>query len=141
MNILSLNIKNISLRNLVVILAGVMIAALLLVAVTATTKMASIGTEIEALAERDIPLTEIVTKITAHQLEQSINFERALRFGEEMRREEKAAAHFKKAMKTSKNSHTRSPKRLRKVKSWPKPHYTLPIVMKKRPSLSMSLNC
>lgn len=98
MSISSFNIKNISLRNLVVILAVVMIVALLLVAVTATTKMAAIGTEIEALAERDIPLTGIITKITAHQLEQAVNFERALRFGEVMRRETSAVAHFKQAV-------------------------------------------
>lgn len=99
MNLSSLNIKNISLRNLVVVLAVVMITALLMVAVTATTKMASIGTEIEALAERDIPLTGIITKITAHQLEQAVNFERALRFGGEMQRETSAIAHYKQAVK------------------------------------------
>lgn len=94
----SLNIKDISLRNLVLILVATMTFALIVVSLTATSKMASIGTEIEALAERDIPLTEVITRITAHQLEQAINFERAMRYGENMGRENKAAAHFKQSV-------------------------------------------
>ena len=37
-----------------------------------------IGSEIEGIAERDIPLTEVVAKITTHQLEQAVLFERAI---------------------------------------------------------------
>lgn len=98
MNIANINIKDVSLRNLVATLGGVMILGMLVVAFTSITKMASIGTEIEALAERDIPLTGVITKITAHQLEQAINFERALRFGEVMSREKSAVSHFKHAV-------------------------------------------
>lgn len=97
MNLSAINIKNISLRKLVITLSGVMMFGTLILAFTAITKMASIGTEIEALAERDLPLTSVVTTITAHQLEQAINFERALRFGGEMQREKSAVAHFKHA--------------------------------------------
>jgi len=38
-----------------------------------------IGNEIEAVAERDMPLVEKITKIETHQLEQAIHFERVLR--------------------------------------------------------------
>lgn len=57
--------------------------------------MNKIGGELEAIAEIDIPLTENITAITEHQLEQSIHFERALRYGMLLQREDGAEAHFK----------------------------------------------
>ena len=41
--------------------------------------MKQISNELVAIAEHDMPLTEIVTKITEHQLEQAIYLERSLR--------------------------------------------------------------
>jgi len=61
--------------------------------------MNKIGSEIVSIAEQDIPLTRAISEITIKQLEQAVNFERALRFGEEMAREPSAEAHFKHAMK------------------------------------------
>lgn len=43
--------------------------------------MNQIGNELEMIAEQDIPLTKNLTRITEHQLEQSIHYERALRYG------------------------------------------------------------
>lgn len=43
-------------------------------------KMNVIGKEMEEVAERDIPLTQMLEKITVHQLEQAILMEKALRF-------------------------------------------------------------
>ena len=43
-------------------------------------KMNKIGHELVGIAERDIPLTEMLTKITIHQLEQAILLEQALRY-------------------------------------------------------------
>lgn len=43
-------------------------------------KMNQIGEEIVTIAEQDIPLTRSLTEITLNQLEQAINFERALRY-------------------------------------------------------------
>ncbi|WP_053005895.1 methyl-accepting chemotaxis protein [Kiloniella spongiae] len=45
-------------------------------------QMQQIGTELESIAELDIPLTNILTKITTHQLEQSVSYERAAKYGE-----------------------------------------------------------
>lgn len=42
-------------------------------------QMQKIGLELESIAESDIPLTEVISRITTHQLEQSIYFERVLR--------------------------------------------------------------
>jgi len=60
--------------------------------------MGSIGDEITAIAEQDIPLTEIVTTITINQLEQAIHFERALRYGENMKTDILSADPFKAAV-------------------------------------------
>ena len=65
-------------------------------------QMNKIGMEIEGIAERDLPLTEALTKITIHKLEQAVYLERAFRAGIEMAENaeiepvyEKAKSHFK----------------------------------------------
>ncbi|MCH9049465.1 MAG: HAMP domain-containing protein [Proteobacteria bacterium] len=77
---------------------GFCLAVLLAVAATGIWQMQKIGAEIEGIAERDIPLTQAVTNITVHQLEQAINFERAMRFGEEMATQPHARAAFETAV-------------------------------------------
>lgn len=67
-------------------------------------KMNVIGHEMEEIAERDIPLTKILEKITVHQLEQAILMEKALRFqGVKAHSEgetyEKVIEHFEKLAK------------------------------------------
>lgn len=61
-------------------------------------QMKQIGGEIEAIAEEDIPLTQVLTRITVHQLEQAINLERALRFGEAMEHSAHAGQQFAHAV-------------------------------------------
>ena len=62
-------------------------------------KINSIGVEIEEIAEVDIPLTTIITKVTVHQLEQAINFERAMRMGGLLAINENATETLKVAVK------------------------------------------
>jgi methyl-accepting chemotaxis protein len=50
----------------------------------------AINAELEAVAEEDIPLTQALTQVTIHQLEQAIHFERAFRYGEAMARSPEA---------------------------------------------------
>ena len=50
-----------------------------IVAAVALWQMGSIGKELESIAEKDLPLTEAVTRVTHHQLEQAILVERLLR--------------------------------------------------------------
>lgn len=59
------------------------LSMLCLVAGISIWQMDLIGGEIESIAERDLPMTAAITKITTHQLEQAINFERAVRAGYE----------------------------------------------------------
>jgi hypothetical protein len=46
-------------------------------------KLVDAGRDLQAIAERDVPLMRVLTEITAGHLEQSIRFERALRFASE----------------------------------------------------------
>ncbi len=62
-------------------IVGFCLAMLALSSGIAIWQMAQIGQEIEAIAEYDIPLTANISKLTTHQLEQSISLERALRAG------------------------------------------------------------
>jgi len=58
-------------------------------------EMQSLGTEIEDIAERDMPLTEKLTTVTLHQLEQAVLFERSLALGEELSSDPSKLDHFK----------------------------------------------
>ncbi len=78
----------------------VFIGALAVSIIYALNSMNQIGEELATISEESIPLTQIISQVTIHQLEQAINFERALRFGERMNTETKAAAHFHEAVKT-----------------------------------------
>jgi len=78
---------------------AVFISALAASTLYALSSMNQIGEELTSIAEEDIPLIHVISQITVHQLEQAINFERALRFGEKIGSETKAEAHFDKAIK------------------------------------------
>ncbi|MCP4321152.1 MAG: methyl-accepting chemotaxis protein [Alteromonadales bacterium] len=54
-----------------------------------------VDVELKSIAHQDIPLTKLSTKITEHQLEQAIHFERALRFAEIMKNDSHATEAFK----------------------------------------------
>ena len=60
------------------------IAFLLGLAAFTGVQLRAIGDEIEEIAELDVPISALLTKMTTHQLEQAIHFERAVRYGEEM---------------------------------------------------------
>ena len=93
-------LKNLSVGVKVLSIVSLCLFALAGVAGFSIFQMNKIGGEIEAIAEQDIPLTEILTKITVHQLEQAINVERAARFGEAMAHDSHAAEQFEKAVTT-----------------------------------------
>lgn len=82
-------------------IAGVValcLIALIAVSTIGITQMEKINKEIIGIAERDIPLTEMVTKVTVHQLEQSIYFERAVRYGEKMQERPQYRERFDKSV-------------------------------------------
>jgi methyl-accepting chemotaxis protein len=91
LNILSVRVKIIG--NATLLLCLMIVSALY--ALNSTSR---INTELKSITEEVIPLTESLTKVTAHQLEQAIYFNRALRFGDLLQQEEDAPARFKETI-------------------------------------------
>lgn len=75
----SVKIKSVSTK--ILGLVGFVSAATIVVAGIGIFQMGNIGKELESIAKNDIPLTEAVSKVTTHQLEQAILLERMLRLG------------------------------------------------------------
>ena len=73
---------------------AICLAALMGVSGTAIVQMSKIGGEITSIAEQDLPLIEIISKITVHNLEQSIALERAFRFSRDKDQDDRAAELF-----------------------------------------------
>ncbi len=73
---------------------GVCLLALAFVAVFAIWQINKIGQELTTIAEEDIPLTRILTQISTHQLEQTIEFERMLRFALESKSDPHAVTAY-----------------------------------------------
>ena len=71
-------LKHITIKYKVYLLGFVQLALMVVIGSIAIIQMAKIGTELVDIAEEDIPLANMVTKITELQLDQSILFERAL---------------------------------------------------------------
>lgn len=71
-----MNISNISIGNRIYGLVTTLLLIATSIAGISLWSMNKIGKEITEIAEQDIPLTEIVTKITVHQLEQAVLLEK-----------------------------------------------------------------
>lgn len=80
-------------------LVGFCLLLLGLVAGVSIYQMNKIGGEIEGIAERDLPMTSALTSITIHQLEQAVNFERAMRSAEQMEKHSEAKTEYQKSVK------------------------------------------
>ena len=76
-------LNNLSLSVKIIGNSSFLIIMLLVISLYSISVMSSIGHELEGISEHDIPVTENLTLITSHQLEQAIHFERALRFAGE----------------------------------------------------------
>jgi methyl-accepting chemotaxis protein len=72
--------KNLSLKAKLMGNAGILLGLLVLSSAYTIHSMKQIGHELVAIAEHDIPLTEKLGEITTNQLEQAIQFERALHY-------------------------------------------------------------
>ncbi len=91
-------LNNLSLKAKLLGFSAILIALLIISSVYAITAMNNIGHELSSIAEEDIPLTEKLTQITIHQLEQAIQFERAMQHGLFLKSDDTALAHFQKAI-------------------------------------------
>ncbi len=90
--------KNLSVKTKILGNAGILLTFLGLGSYYAYHSMSLIGDEITAIAEQDIPLTEKLTTIAMGQLEQAVQFERAMRYGTLLQQEENAADNFREAI-------------------------------------------
>ena len=80
-------------------LVGFLIAANALVVGVILIQLNTVKTEVQEIATEHMPLTELTTQITVHQLQQAIYFERAVRHGEHIGKEPGAMQAFKKSQK------------------------------------------
>ncbi|WP_077340909.1 methyl-accepting chemotaxis protein [Pseudocolwellia agarivorans] len=71
-------LKNIKIAHKIYILGFTQLFLMLIMGGIALTQMSKIGVELVDIAEKDIPLTNSISKLTEHQLEQSVLVERAL---------------------------------------------------------------
>ncbi len=78
-------------------IVGTCLAGLVMVALIGLWQLNTIGVLIEDVANKDVPLTNAVSQITTHQLEQSINLERAFRAGVLLDRHTEGRADFDQA--------------------------------------------
>ncbi len=91
---MSISMKNISIKWKIIGNSIILLAFLLVMGFYSFTSMNQIGVEVKSIAEIDIPTTEKLSAIAVHQLEQAIEFERSLRFGELLGKEKTAVKHF-----------------------------------------------
>jgi len=77
-------IKDFKVGTRIYISVGILIAGIICVGIFSVISMKSIGVEMNDISQKNIPLTSKVTSITERQLEQSVLFERMIRFGEVM---------------------------------------------------------
>ncbi len=89
-----IQLNNISIRTKLIANILILIFFIVVISLYSYTSMTQIGNELDSIADQDIPLTNIITLITEHQLEQEIHFERALRFGL-LLKQQGAESHFK----------------------------------------------
>ena len=75
------NKRRFTLKQKLILNALINISLMLLIGFYGLNQMKLIGIEIEEIAEIDMPLIRIITKIETHQLEQTLNLERLLRLG------------------------------------------------------------
>ena len=95
-----MNIASLSIKQKIIALSGILIALLILMGSIISMKLVTIGKEISAIAENDLPFTKSVTNTALANLEQAIYFESALRFGERMHKTPNASMEFKHAVES-----------------------------------------
>ena len=96
-------LKNMKIRTKILGAMGLCIAAMIGVSTYSIVQMNKIGTEIASLAEETMPLTKVVNEITVHQLEQTIEFEKFLRFALESEHDAAATKLYEASVKKFKD--------------------------------------
>jgi len=90
--------RNASVAHTLFAIVSLNVLLLLFVAGIGIYQISAIGEELESIADQDIPLTAAINQITVHQLQQAVQFERAVRFGEEMAQHDSVRPSFETAV-------------------------------------------
>ena len=88
------SLKQLTVQFKILGIASILLLMLAIASSYSLVTMSGIGEELKSIAEVDIPLTEDITTITEHQLEQAIHFERALNQGSRMASSSQAKERF-----------------------------------------------
>lgn len=89
-------LNNLSIKAKIIGNSSILMALILANSAFSLYSMNQIGNELNTITSQDIPLTENITAITKHQLEQAIHFERALHYGSLIQTESHATNKFNK---------------------------------------------
>ncbi|MDH5518509.1 MAG: methyl-accepting chemotaxis protein [Gammaproteobacteria bacterium] len=92
-------IKNMKVGARIYMGVGVLMSGILILGVLAISSMGSIGNELKGVVNNDIPLTKSVSLLTQYQLQQTVIFERMIRYGEVMSASAHAAEKFEELEK------------------------------------------
>lgn len=95
----SIYVNSLSIKNKILSNSSILIALLFIIFTLAVSSMVLIGNKLDSIVTKDIALMVKITKITEHQLEQSIHFERAIRHGVLLKSNTMAPEKFKKEVK------------------------------------------
>jgi len=90
--------RDIGVKTQLSFITALFLTIILILSITTYLKLTTLGTEIQDVTEQNLPMSKVISQITIHQLQQSINFERVLRYGDEMQTNPLAEKHFKKAL-------------------------------------------
>lgn len=74
-------LKDVTIKQKLIGLSSIVLFALVAIVASTTYQMGQIRDELINIAEDNIPMTELVTETVMKQLEQSLDFERAVRYG------------------------------------------------------------
>ena len=81
-------------RDIILKRTSLIITLLLILSAVALLRVATTHKDVDDVANIDLPLIEILTQIETNQLEQSLSFERAIRYSEELDKNEFAYNNF-----------------------------------------------
>ena len=79
---------------------AILLLLLIIISFFSLNSMTQIGNELDSIADQDLPLIEIITAITEHQLEQEIHFERAIRYALLLNQQDNASSHLDAEIKS-----------------------------------------
>ena len=82
-------------RDIILKRTSLIITLLLILSAVALLRVATTHKDVDDVANIDLPLIEILTQIETNQLEQSLSFERALRYSEELEKNENDSSRNK----------------------------------------------